>query len=69
MAEHMQPENTVERISHDLFPEFEGTPQEESVKQVVAAEVDRWREVPVKDHVPIFVERRLRTRHRLARSF
>jgi hypothetical protein len=68
MAEKIQPEDTVERISHDLFPQFDGTPQEESVKQVVAAEVARWNDVPVKEFVPIFVERRLRRRHRLARQ-
>jgi hypothetical protein len=48
------------RIAHDLFPQFEGTPQEASMRGIIAAEVSRWDDVPIRDYVPIFVERRLR---------
>jgi hypothetical protein len=58
--------DAVDRITHNLFPQFEGTPEEEGVKSVVAAEFSRWRDVPVKDYVAIFVERRLRRTQLLA---
>jgi hypothetical protein len=54
-----------DRIARDLFPEFEGSPEEQGVRQVIAAELDRWRDVPIRDFVPIFVERRLRRSHAL----
>jgi hypothetical protein len=50
----------LDRIAHELFPDLQGTPHEEQVRGLVAAEVSRWHDAPVKDYVPIFVERRLR---------
>jgi hypothetical protein len=50
----------VDRISHDVFPEVEGTPDENRARRIVAAELARWGQVPIRDFVPIFVERRLR---------
>jgi hypothetical protein len=58
--------DAVDRITHDLFPEVEGTPQEEGIRGLVAAEFSRWRDVPVKDYVAIFVERRIRQARRIA---
>jgi hypothetical protein len=56
----------VDRISHGLFPEAEGTPEENRVRGIVAAELARWKQARIRDYVPIFVERHLRRAHHLA---
>jgi hypothetical protein len=66
-AEERSMQQEIERITRKFADRVRGVDRVD-VENAVRAEFDRWSSVAIREFVPIFVERSVRSRYRLLRT-